>query len=141
MAHDHLFEAIEIERRCFADPWSLNMLQSEVESQNSLYLAAIDSDNGRLAGYAGIVRILDEGHIHNVAVDLVYRKRGIGRMLIGELLTCARETGLRSIFLEVRESNTAAIALYSGFGFETAGRRKNYYQNPVEDALLMTLTL
>jgi ribosomal-protein-alanine N-acetyltransferase len=142
MTHGHLSEAIEIERECFSDPWSPEMLRGELECQNSLYLAAIDHDDGgKLVGYSGIVRILDEGHIHNVAVTPALRKMGIGRMLIYELLACAREAGLRCVFLEVRPSNEAAIALYAGFGFEVSGRRPQYYKNPAEDALLMTLLL
>ena len=143
MNESHLPGAIEIERECFADPWSLDMLRGDLEHQGSLYLAAIDNgkSNGQLIGYAGMMRILDEGHIHNVAVTLAYRKMGVGRMLISELTARSREAGLRRIFLEVRPGNQAAIALYDGLGFGVIGRRPRYYQNPVEDALLMALEL
>ena len=139
MNHSHLAEAIEIERECFSDPWGLVTLTSEIENTDRLYIVACD--NGKLVGYAGMASVLDEGHIHNVAIAPAYRKMGIARTLVSELLTCAKESSLRSILLEVRASNEAALALYRSFGFEISGLRKRYYQNPVEDALLMTLNL
>ena len=91
-----------------------------------------------MLGYVGMMYVLDEGYISNVAVAPEARRRGVGRALITELLRRADEKALAFVTLEVRPSNEAAIALYSAFGFEPVGRRKNYYDKPSEDALLMT---
>ena len=82
--------------------------------------------------------IVDEGYIFNVAVSEDYRRRGVGYALVRELVTCGMKNSLCFITLEVRESNSAAIALYSKFGFIRVGERKNYYSDPSENAVLMT---
>ena len=115
------------------------MLAAEVTSPNGLYVAA--HDGAKLVGYAGMMRVLDEGHIHNVAVLPDYRKRGIGRALISELIKLAKENGLRLMLLEVRAGNEAATSLYQRLGFERRGLRPHYYKNPREDALLMTFEI
>ena len=135
----HLDEAAAIESQCFSDPWSRAMLAAEVTSPNGLYVAA--HDGAKLVGYAGMVRVLDEGHIHNVAVLPGYRKRGIGRALISELIALAKKSELVILLLEVRAGNEAAASLYQSLGFERRGVRPQYYRNPREDALLMTLKL
>ena len=91
-----------------------------------------------MLGYVGMMFVLDEGYIANVAVAPPARRRGVGRALIASLLARADQMQLAFVTLEVRPSNHAAIALYEGFGFEVVGRRKNYYDKPSEDALLMT---
>ena len=85
--------------------------------------------------------MLDEGYITNVAVSPDFRRQGIARALIEALLAKARENGLAFVTLEVRESNAPAIALYTGAGFEPVGKRKNFYSNPTENAVLMTISL
>ena len=97
-------------------------------------LAEVD---GKPAGYAGLWRVAGEGHINNVAVDPGYRKRGIGTEIIKKLMDDARKEGIKEFTLEVRPSNEAAIALYRKFGFDSEGRRKAYYQDNGEDALIM----
>ncbi|MFB0921525.1 MAG: ribosomal protein S18-alanine N-acetyltransferase, partial [Oscillospiraceae bacterium] len=89
-------------------------------------------------GYIGLMYVLDEGYISNVAVSPVYRRRGVADALIEALIERTKDT-LAFMTLEVRESNHAAKYLYSKHGFETVGKRKNYYDRPKEDALLMTL--
>ena len=96
--------------------------------------------DGAVAGYIGMMCVLDEGYISNVAVSPDYRRKGIGRLLVSEMLSRAEKKKLSFATLEVREHNESAIALYASAGFSPVGRRKNYYERPREDALLMTKT-
>lgn len=125
-----------IERACFSVPWTRAQLASQLNGERHVFLAAVE--DGQALGYVGMMFVLDEGYISNVAVAPEARRRGVGRALITELLRRADEKALAFVTLEVRPSNEAAIALYSAFGFEPVGRRKNYYDKPSEDALLMT---
>ena len=139
MTADHLDEVAELERICFTTPWSRNMLAEELDNYLSAFLVALD-DNGKVAGYAGLQAVLDEGYITNVAVFPEYRRRGVAAQLLSVFENFARGSHLAFLTLEVRPSNTAAIALYESFGFRQAGRRKNYYDLPKEDALILTKT-
>ena len=139
MQSTHLDEAIAIEARCFADPWSREMIASEIEHPGGAYFAACHGKT--LVGYAGMMQILDEGHIHNVAVTPAYRKKGIGRALIQAMIKHARENEINCLLLEVRAGNEAAISLYQGLGFKNLATRPNYYRNPCEDARVMILEL
>ena len=134
---DHIPQMVELEKICFSLPWTADMIRSELNNPSCLYLAAVDGDT--LAGYIGIQTVLDEGYINNVAVRPEYRRRGIAAALISLLIEQARAIGLAFMTLEVRESNAPAIALYEKLGFTTVGRRKNYYEKPREDAILMTI--
>ena len=140
MNADHLDEVAELERICFPDPWSRNMLAEELDNALSAFLVALDGD-GKVVGYAGLQVILDEGYITNVAVFPPYRRQGVADALLGRLLQTARTMGLQTVTLEVRAGNAAAVALYHKWGFLPVGRRKNYYTAPTEDAILMTVTL
>ena len=137
MNADHLDEVAELERICFPAPWSRNMLAEELDNALSALLVALD-DAGRVAGYAGIQVILDEGYITNVAVRPECRRNGIARKLLQVFLDFAQAHRLAFLTLEVRASNYEAIALYGGLGFRGMGRRKNYYEHPREDAIIMT---
>jgi ribosomal-protein-alanine N-acetyltransferase len=97
---------------------------------------ALDGDT--VAGYIGLMYVLDEGYISNVAVLPAYRRQGVGKALIGELEREAGKVRLSFLTLEVRASNAAARALYADRGFRDTGLRKNYYEKPIEDAVLMT---
>ena len=134
MQERHLAALAEIERACFHAPWSENMLREELGK--GIFLVA--EQDGRTAGYVGCQTVLDEGYITNVAVSPDYRRQGIARALIEALLAKARENGLAFVTLEVRESNLAARRLYEKNGFEIVGKRKNYYEKPAEDAILMS---
>ena len=136
MNADHLDEVAELERICFSAPWSRNMLAEELDNALSAFLVALDGD-GKVVGYAGLQVILDEGYITNVAVRPDCRRRGIARELVGRMLALMAEKGVRSVLLEVRESNLPARNCYAQAGFTVVGRRKNYYEAPKEDALLM----
>ena len=125
-----------IEAECFSHPWSKKSLEESLEKENSLFLVAVEDE--KVIGYVGMEVIVDEGYIFNVAVSADYRRRGVGYALVRELVTYSMKNSLCFITLEVRESNSAAIALYSKFGFIKAGERKNYYSDPTEAAVLMT---
>ena len=137
MNADHLDEIAELEQVCFSTPWSRNMLAEELDNACSAFLVALD-DQGHVAGYAGLQVILDEGYITNIAVAESCRRKGLGRAMLGTLIDHCRENGASFLTLEVRQSNAPAIALYESMGFLPEGRRKNFYRQPTEDAILMT---
>ena len=138
MTADHLDEVAELERICFSVPWSRNMLAEELDNLLSAFLVALD-EGGRVVGYAGVQIILDEGYITNVAVRPECRRQGIAAKLLQVFLDFAKANRLAFLTLEVRASNYEAIALYGSRGFRSVGRRKNYYEHPKEDAIIMTL--
>mgnify|MGYP002740069643 CR=1 FL=1 len=140
MTADHLDALEQMERTCFSRPWSRKMLAEELENQCAAFLVAEDSVSGRVLGYAGLMVVADEGYITNVAVFPEYRRQGIAGKLLDVFLRFARANHLAFLTLEVRPSNAAAIALYTRFGFREAGRRRNYYDLPKEDALILTRT-
>ena len=132
-----LNEIQSIENACFSLPWTHGQLEKQMSADNCIFLAASD-DDGAVMGYIGMMFVLDEGYISNVAVSPEYRRRGVADALILALMARAKEA-LAFITLEVRESNQPAINLYAKHGFEAVGKRKNYYDRPKENALLMTL--
>ena len=134
---DTVAQVAGLEQICFARPWSLAALESELRNPMAVYFTAVRGEE--VAGYAGMHCILGEGHITNLAVSPYMRRRGVARALLDALLTHAHEQKLVFITLEVRVSNAAAIALYGGVGFVPSGLRKGYYDSPREDALIMTL--
>lgn len=140
MNGDHLDEVVELERVCFPDPWSRNMLKEELENDLAAFLVALDGE-GAVAGYAGLQVVLDEGYILNVAVRPDCRRQGVAGQLLQVFLNFAKGNQLAFLTLEVRASNYPAIALYGSRGFRGVGRRKNYYEHPREDAVIMTLDL
>ena len=137
MNGDHLDEVAELERICFSTPWSRNMLAEELDNALSAFLVALD-DSGRVVGYAGVQVVLDEGYITNIAVRPECRRQGIAKKLLKVFLDFAQAHQLAFLTLEVRASNYDAIALYGSHGFRSMGRRKNYYEHPKEDAIIMT---
>ena len=140
MNADHLESLERLERICFSRPWSRKMLAEELENQCAAFLVAEDAVTGDVLGYAGLLVAADEGYITNVAVFPEYRRRGVAAQLLSVFENFARGNRLAFLTLEVRPSNTAAIALYESLGFRQAGRRKNYYDLPKEDALILTKT-
>ena len=140
MSADHLDEVAELERICFSTPWSRNMLAEELDNALSAFLVALN-DDGQVVGYAGLQVILDEGYIANVAVRPDCRRQGIAGKLLQVFLDFAQANRLAFLTLEVRASNYGAIALYGSRGFRSVGRRKNYYEHPKEDAIIMTKEL
>lgn len=132
-------KAAEIERLSFSTPWSETLFFNELKNPRCVALAA--RKERLLVGYACGGLIIDEGHIHNLAVSPDFRGKGIAAALVKELVSLLGEQGARFIFLEVRDSNEAAKSLYRAFGFEVIGTRKDYYVSPVEHAVVMRLRL
>ena len=131
-------EQIEaIERQCFSCPWTLEQLRSQLSDDRHVFLAAV-AESGTVLGYVGMMFVLDEGYISNVAVAPDFRRQGVADALISALMTRAEELALAFVTLEVRAGNEPAKALYAIHGFVPVGRRKNYYDLPKEDAILMT---
>ncbi len=138
MTMEHIPQVAALERACFSRPWSEESLQGELWNDSAVIIVA-EGEDGSVLGYAGLQTVLDEGYITNVAVDEKYRRQGIADELIAAFARFG-QAKLAFLTLEVRASNAPAIALYAKHGFEEVGRRKNYYDDPKEDALLMTLT-
>ena len=138
MNADHLEELEKLERMCFSRPWSKKMLAEELDNQCAAFLVAVEPETEQPVGYAGLLVVADEGYITNVAVFPEYRRQGVAAKLLAVFENFARGNHLAFLTLEVRPSNAAAIALYESFGFRQAGRRKNYYDLPKEDALILT---
>ncbi len=124
---------------CFAVPWSEQAFSDEAENELATYLVAYDGD--KVIGYIGYWKVIDEGHITNIAVLPEYRRKGIASKLLDGIVKTAKENGLCLLTLEVRKSNMPARCLYEGFGFEALGERKDYYKKPIENAVIMTLML
>ena len=131
----HLPAVAKLEKTCFSEPWSEEGLLESYRHGTRFFVAEAE---GRVLGYAGVNAVADEGYITNVAVFPSYRRQGVGRALLREIIAFAKEKGLAFVSLEVRVSNTEAIALYEKEGFATQGRRREFYRAPIEDALIMT---
>ena len=138
MAAEHLDRLEQLERMCFSRPWSKKMLAEELDNQCAAFLVALEPETEKAVGYAGLLVVADEGYITNVAVDPSCRRQGVAAQLLQVFDNFAKGKHLAFLTLEVRPSNAAAIALYEGFGFREVGRRRNYYDLPKEDALILT---
>lgn len=136
MEERHLDELARLERECFSHPWSRQSLAEELSNPSAVFLAAVEGES--VLGYAGMHVVCGEGYIDNIAVFPYARRRGVGRGLVQALVNwMERHEGL-FLTLEVRPSNEAALLLYRSSGFQEVGRRKRFYQDPEEDALLLT---
>ena len=140
-----------IEKMCFSLPWSEQSLIDSVKREDTMFLVCEEFDeknsddtgdeNSNIVGYIGMYLSFDEGDITNVAVSPAHRKKGYGEALVSKAKELAREKQLEMILLEVRVSNAPAISLYKKMGFEELGIRKNFYEHPVEDAIIMKCPL
>lgn len=125
-----------IERASFSDPWSPTAFRSLLANERVLFALA-DRGDGTPVGYVVTWFLVEEAEIANLAVESAHRGIGVGAMLLDAALSATMERGITTVYLEVRDSNRAARALYGSRGFEEVGRRRNYYRAPVEDALIM----
>ena len=132
---DDLDQITEIEEICFSLPWSKNSFEQELINEMAYYQCA--EENGKIMGYMGMWKIIDECHITNVAVLPEYRNRGIASMLINKMVEICKSSEIQYMTLEVRQSNLPAINLYEKFGFISVGKRPRYYMRPTEDAIIM----
>ena len=129
----------EMEQSLFSPPYSLAAIEHELTAPGAVFLAA--KEEGRLAGYVLLRCLLDEAELHRIAVPPDCRGRGIARRLLCEGIEECQRRGAETVWLEVREGNAPARALYESFGFTKEGVRKNYYDNPQEDAVIMAYRL
>lgn len=134
LAYEDIGQAAALERQAFSQPWSEGGMKHYMDAGQTLFIAAKDGDV--LAGYAAVMCILDEGNLVSIVVDPAYRQLGIGAELLDVLYEQLRDAGVTGLFLEVRQSNVPAIALYEKEGFEKTGIRKGFYDRPKEDAIL-----
>ena len=135
MNESHVAQVAQLEKICFSDPWSENSVASELNNKLALWLVAAEGET--VAGYIGSQTVIDETDMMNVAVHPDFRRKGIAEALVNALAEDLKKLGSRCLTLEVRASNVPAIALYEKLGFSQIGRRKNYYRNPREDALIL----
>lgn len=135
MVQEDCLHVYRLLKACFRDPWSLESLEGMFRVPG--YLCLVAEKEGKIHGFAGMKRVMDEADITDVAVLEEDRGLGLATDLLTRLLTMAAARGTGLVFLEVRASNAAALALYRKTGFASAGLRKNYYRDPVEDGLLM----
>ena len=135
MQPEDLLQVCEIEKDNFSLPWSEKSFLESMERDDTLFLVALDREE--VAGYLGCYCVAGEGEITNVAVKSSYRRQGVGGKLLETLYEEAKALHTQEFFLEVRESNEAAISLYSRQGFVKEGVRKNFYEQPVENAVIM----
>ncbi len=139
-APEHVADIERLEKLCFSVPWTNEQIRSQLGGDSHVFIAARSTD-GTILGYVGLMYVLDEGYVSNVAVDPDCRHMGIADALICEIVSRAKALELSFVTLEVRESNAPARRLYEKHGFENVGLRKNYYDFPKENAILMTLFL
>ena len=123
-----------IERLCFDEPWSENSLKLLLEEKNAGFVFEID---GVVAAYGGIVTVLDEGQITNIATHPDYRRRGFAKLIMDAIDNFSSKNGIVYLSLEVREKNMAARSLYNSCGWSEAGVRKNFYSKPLDNAIVM----
>ena len=138
MTEEDVAAVAELEKKCFAVPWSEKSFHDEMKNKLAVYFVA--KSDGRCIGYAGFWNVAGEGGITNVAVLPEYRRQGIGSMLIAEMIKTAVKLRLDLLTLEVRKSNISAQGLYKKYGFDIIGERKRYYSDNGEDAWIMTKT-
>lgn len=131
---------MEIEYASFAIPWSREAFEEELtNNKHAVYIVA--KQGNKVIGYGGMWKVLEEGHITNIAVHPDFRRMRVGYAIVEALTQIAKNKGIGSMTLEVRENNIAAQGLYRKFGFEVVGRRKKYYADNNEDALIMTMVM
>ena len=131
-----IVQVAAIEKDMFSVPWSANSFIEASQNENNIYLVCALNDE--VTGYCGLWTVLGEGDVTNVAVSKKHRGKGYGRALLKELENRGRKKDVSKYFLEVRQSNIIAFNLYLSLGYEKIGIRKNFYERPSEDAVIMS---
>ena len=137
---DEIDRILEIEHEAISPPWTHGSLLNEIYKEDSFFIVVVDKTGEPppcLMGFAILRHVGDDGELLQIAVDGSARRRGAGDLLMKAVLDYAKRTALKSVFLEVRKGNLAAVCLYRKHGFEAIRVRKGYYDDPVEDALIM----
>lgn len=140
MAADDVERVAALELASFSSPWKAETFAALLDRPGA-QMWVLEHETDGVIGYFVLWCILDQGELANIAVDEAYRGRGYGAFLLRQVMDTARERGVETLYLEVRVSNTRALALYGSFGFVEIGVRKKYYDHPVEDGVLMMLRL
>ncbi len=135
MTLEDIEQVYNLENSIFSIPWSKDSFESSVKNKNTLFIVA--EEEGEILGYLGMYIFSEEADISNVAVSKQYRRQHIAKQMMDDILLKAQAAGVKHVTLEVRETNVAAIKLYENMGFVEAGIRKNYYEEPTENALIM----
>jgi len=138
---EDLAGVMEVDRSSFATPWSRKMYEAELQNSGISFIVVLRTPECRVAGYCSYWLVIDEVHIHNVAVRADHRRRGFGRCLVEYVLRDGRDRGALRALLEVRSGNAAARQLYEHLEFVTIGVRRAYYSEPVEDAMVLARQL
>ena len=136
MLVEDLDQVVEIENSLFSVPWTKEGFFTFLIKEENMFFVV--EEKGKILGYCSMQTVLDEGDILNVAVRRERQKEGIGYFLVDSMLMMAEARGIRTVHLEVREGNDTARRLYQRLGFTEDGLRKNYYTDPLENAVLMT---
>lgn len=139
MLVEDLDQVMEIEEDLFSVPWTREGFLTYLMKKDTMFFVVEEKE--KILGFCSMMAVLDEGDILNVAVRRDRQKEGIGQFLVASILRMADMQGIRLVHLEVREGNGAARRLYERLGFKEDGLRRNYYENPVENAVLMTKTM
>ena len=137
MKKEHIPEAAMIEAMSFSLPWSENAFEESLSYDHTIFLVAVLKGTDKVAGYIGMYKVFNEGEITNVAVHPKYRGMGIGTKLMESVIRQAEKNNIKDIILEVRQSNSEAIRLYEKNGFKKIKKKKNFYEKPVEDGIVM----
>ncbi len=136
---NNLSHLLRIENRCFENPWTINMLVSEILNPDTHFLCLWKDDE--MVGYISMWLVLDTANINNIAIDKPFQNSGYGSYLLIESIETLKAKNIKEVTLEVRQSNEAALKLYKSNGFEIIGVRKNYYRKPTEDAYIMSKSI
>jgi [ribosomal protein S18]-alanine N-acetyltransferase len=128
---------LEVEGESFTNPWTRDMYTWELQNRADCHIYVVRTTECAVAGFCAFWLVFDEIHINNVALRPAWRNQGLGTALMRHIMTEARWLGARRATLEVRGSNVGARRLYERLGFYVSGTRRNYYTNPVEDALIL----
>lgn len=135
MNSSHIEGVFEVSKLSLAEAWNIESIEKELSNKLAKYFVALDEN--KVIGFLGMWVVFDEGDITNIAVHPEYRKQGIGNLLMDNLITLCKENNINSLTLEVRQSNLPAQNLYKKHGFKEEGIRKNFYDNPKENAIIM----
>jgi len=135
---DDVLRLLEIEREAISPPWSQDSLLSEICNGDTFFVTA--RFQGVIVGFAVLRKMGDDGELLQIDVGKDARRSGVADALMTDVMQYAKDSGLKAVFLEVRESNAAAIALYKKHGADVVHSRKSYYNEPIEDALIMRLS-